>query len=60
MIPATLIASCPSHRMRMVTSETIWPNKWGYGEPVKDVYTYKCLSCGHTTQFEVKIQPTTK
>lgn len=46
--------------MRMVSSEVIYDNKWCYGEPIEDRYTFKCLACGHTHELTLKLKPTTK
>lgn len=52
--------TCPNHNMRMVSSEVIYDNKWCYGEPIEDRYTFKCLACGHTHELTLKLKPTTK
>ena len=48
---------CQAHRVRMVSSELIWGNKWGYGDPVQHIYTYKCLNCGHEEKLTINLKP---
>ena len=36
---------CPSHRMRQISFETVWPTKYEYGQPLHDVYTFYCKCC---------------
>lgn len=46
---------CANHRVRMISSEVIYANKWDekYGrEPVKDVVVFKCLCCGESRTVE--------
>lgn len=48
--------NCPKHRLVQVTFESIWPDKHQYGEPIEDVYTYKCFACGSTMEIRIKNQ----
>jgi nitrate reductase alpha subunit len=46
---------CTNHRMRQISYEAIYADKYQYGEPVKEVYTFKCTgSCQQTTQLITK------
>lgn len=50
------ITPCLNHRVRMVSSDEVYANKWDekYGrEPVKFVFVYRCLACGEqiTNEF---------
>jgi hypothetical protein len=41
------------HRIRMISTEEVFNNKWCNGEPTHTLVTYGCLSCGH--RHEVKL-----
>jgi hypothetical protein len=45
---------CPSHRMRMISSEEVYASKYGYGEPIYQVFTYHCSTCNQTRTQTIK------
>ncbi len=52
-----MTTACPNHRMRMVSSETVFANKWDEKydrEPLKFVFVYRCFCCGQeiTNEFQ--------
>jgi len=49
-----IMMACTAHRMRMVSSEAIYASKYGYGEPIADVYIYKCNCCHQTRTLTFK------
>lgn len=52
-----LAESCSGHRMVQVSFEAIYAHKSQYGDPIAEVYTYKCKGpCQQSYQQTIKIK----
>lgn len=45
-----MTSTCTKHRMIQISYEAIYPFNWSL-VPTKEIYSYKCMACGHTHQL---------
>ena len=49
-----IMMACTAHKMRQISFESVYASKYGYGEPLKDIYVYKCECCQQIRTLTIK------
>lgn len=45
---------CEKHRPVQISYEAIYADKFQFGQPIKEVYYFKCFCCEKVTTLECK------
>jgi len=48
------MTSCNNHQVKQVSYEAVYATKYEFGEPIKEVYTFRCSCCGYESQLITK------